>query len=251
MNSKNSMNLKNYFFITGTGRGIGKALAELLLKDKNNFVYGMSRSNEIKANNFMHKKIDLNDLEAVKNFEFPDPEDPEAIVLVNNSASSAEVLHLGKRTSDNIIENYNVNLISPTLLMNSFLKRFQESDCKRIILNISSGAAFRPIEAWSTYCAGKAGLAMVSEVMEVEQKIKHPANPVRIFNVGPGVVDTQMQTKLRTVSPDDFSMVGTFIDYHKDKKLSDPSDVAKKLVQILQNPEKYEKVAMTVNDVDA
>ena len=240
----------NHFFITGTGRGIGRALAELLLQSTDNFVYGMSRSNEIVNKNFKHIKSDLNDLESVSKYEFPDIDKADSIILVNNSASSAEVLHLGKRSPSDIIENFNVNLISPTLLINSFLKKYQKENCRRIIMNISSGAAFRPIEAWSTYCAGKAGLAMVSEVMEVEQRIKHPDNPVRVFNVGPGVVDTQMQTKLRAVSPEDFSMVGTFIDYHKEKKLSHPADVAKKLNKILQNPEKYEKVAMTVNDVE-
>ncbi|HMS33593.1 MAG TPA: SDR family NAD(P)-dependent oxidoreductase [Ignavibacteria bacterium] len=239
----------NYYFITGTSRGIGRALAELLLQNKDNFVFGMSRSNEITGNNFTHIKSDLNDLESVKNYEFPVIKNADSIVLVNNSASTAEVLHLGKRTPSDIIENFNVNLISPTLLINSFLKKYQNENCRRIIMNISSGAAFRPIEAWSSYCAGKAGLAMVSEVMEVEQKIKHPENPVRVFNFGPGVVDTQMQANLRKVSPEDFSMVGTFIDYHKDKKLSDPSDVAMKLNQILQNPNKYEKVSMTVNEV--
>ena len=116
-------------------------------------------------------------------------------------------------------------------------------------MNISSGAAFKPIEAWSTYCAGKAGLAMVSEVMSVEQKVKHPDNPVFIFNVGPGIVDTQMQIQLRKVSPEDFSMVGTFIDFHKDKKLAAPADVAKKLEHILQNPLKFEKVSLSVNEV--
>ena len=239
----------NYFFITGTGRGIGRALAELLLQDTDNFVYGISRSNEIKAGNFRHIKYDLNDLEAVKNFEFPDLNKPDDIVLVNNSASQAEVLHIGKRSPDDIIENYNVNLISPTLLINSFLKKYQNEKCRRIIMNISSGAAFKPIEAWSTYCAGKAGLAMVSEVMAVEQKVKHPDNPVFVFNVGPGIVDTQMQVQLRNVSPEDFSMVGTFIDFHKDKKLAAPADVAKKLEYILQNPLKFEKVSLSVNEV--
>ena len=239
----------NYFFITGTSRGIGRALAELLLQSNDNFVYGLSRSNEIAHNNFKYSKSDLNDLEAVKNYEFPEIENADSIALVNNSASSAEVLHLGKRSPSDIIENYNVNLISPTLLINSFLKKYQKVKCLRIIMNISSGAAFKPIEAWSSYCAGKAGLAMVSEVIEVEQKIKHPDNPVRVFNVGPGVVDTQMQKKLRTVSPEDFSMVGTFIDFHKDKKLADPADVAKKLVHILQNSAKFEKVSLSVNEL--
>jgi len=39
-----------------------------------------------------------------------------------------------------------------------------------------------------------------------------------------------MQAKLRNVSPDDFSMVGTFIYYNNNKQLAAPKDVAMKLI---------------------
>ncbi|MEC7645976.1 MAG: SDR family NAD(P)-dependent oxidoreductase, partial [Bacteroidota bacterium] len=44
--------------ITGTGSGIGKALAELLLKN-NYLVFGYSRTNSITHPNFTFTKIDL------------------------------------------------------------------------------------------------------------------------------------------------------------------------------------------------
>jgi len=246
----------NYYFITGSSKGIGKALTELLLQSKENFVYGLSRSNEtgagFKNDNFIHTKIDLNNLSEVKSFEFPSFENAtvDSITLVNNSAASSEVIHLGKRSSDNIIEAYNVNIVSPSLLMNSFLKMYQSyNNCKRIILNISSGASKKAIESWSTYCASKSALDMISEVVNLEQKIKHPDNPVYVFSVGPGVVDTGMQEKLRNVSPDDFSMVGIFIDLNKNNQLADPKDIAVKLNLILNKPERFENVCFALKDI--
>ncbi len=239
----------NYFFITGTSRGIGKALAEILLREESNFVYGFSRGNNINAENYKHSDLDLSDTEKVKEFEFPEFKDADSITLVNNSAASMEVKRMGNLSSGNIVEVFNVNLISPSLLMNKFFKKYQDQICKKIIMNISSGAAHKAIESWSVYCAAKAGLAMISEVADAEQKLKHPNNPVRIFSFGPGVVNTQMQTKLRNVSPEDFSMVGRFIDFYEKNELAEPEDIAVKINQILQSPEKFEKVKISVNEI--
>ena len=61
------------------------------------------------------------------------------------------------------------------------------------IVNLSSGAAHRPQEGWSAYCAGKAGLAMLTRSVHLE----HGAEGIRIFGFAPGVVDTDMQGKIR------------------------------------------------------
>ncbi len=239
----------NYYFITGTSRGIGKALAELLLKNENNFVYGFSRNNKINSPNYSHEEFDLSNTDLVRDFEFPDLKDAGSIVLINNSAATSEVKRLGNLSQDIIINDFNVNVVSPGLLMNSFIKKYQELNCKRMIINISSGAAYRAIESWSVYCGTKAALAMMSEVADVEQKLKFPGNPVHIFSVGPGVVNTEMQTKLRSVSPEDFSQVDLFIGFHKNNELAEPSDIALKLNELMDNPGKYEKVAISVKDI--
>lgn len=239
----------NYYFITGTGRGIGKALAEQLLKNENNFVYGLSRSNKIDNKNFKHLITDLNNTEEIKKFEFPHFEEAESIVLINNSMAKTEMVHFGKRSSDNIIQDFNVNVVSPGLLMNNFLKKYQNEKYKRVILNVSSGAGFTPIEAWSTYCATKSALAMLSEVIDVEQKLKHPENPVHIFSFSPGVVDTEAQVNIRKVSPEDFSMVGKFIEFHETNQLASPEDIAKKMCKVIDNPDEFKKVLVKVSEM--
>ncbi|MBS1516861.1 MAG: SDR family NAD(P)-dependent oxidoreductase [Bacteroidetes bacterium] len=238
----------NYYFITGASSGIGLAFAELLLRDKDNFVTGLSRSKNITHKNYLHAGIDLKDLNAVKRFEFPVLKDAGSIILVNNAAAASQTKHLGKRDQDLIIDDYSVNIISPALLMNNFLQRYQNENCKRIVLNISSGAGKRAIEAWSTYCSSKAALEMISEVSNLEQRLKYPDNPVYIFAVGPGVVDTNMQAELRKISPEDFSLVGQFIEFKEKGQLSDPKDTAEKLRIITEHPERFEKVSFSVKD---
>lgn len=61
------------------------------------------------------------------------------------------------------------------------------------IVNVSSGAAFRPLEGWSAYCSGKAGLAMFTRAIALETSGKG----IRVFGFAPGTIDTDMQVKIR------------------------------------------------------
>ena len=137
----------DYYYITGTSQGIGKALAEELLQNKNNLVYGISRSQTIKSINYIHCKLDLKDPDKVSKFKFSDLENPTSIALINNSAAIGEITHVGKASPEDIIDCYNINIVSPAVLINSFLKKYQSVKCRSIIMNISSGAARRPIES--------------------------------------------------------------------------------------------------------
>jgi NAD(P)-dependent dehydrogenase (short-subunit alcohol dehydrogenase family) len=61
------------------------------------------------------------------------------------------------------------------------------------IVNISSGAAHRPLEGWSAYCSAKAGLAMLTRAVALE----HAAEGIRVFGFAPGTIDTDMQVTIR------------------------------------------------------
>jgi NAD(P)-dependent dehydrogenase (short-subunit alcohol dehydrogenase family) len=61
------------------------------------------------------------------------------------------------------------------------------------IVNVSSGAAIRPLEGWSAYCAGKAGLAMLTRSIMLENHL----NGIRVFGFQPGTTDTGMQVLIR------------------------------------------------------
>jgi NAD(P)-dependent dehydrogenase (short-subunit alcohol dehydrogenase family) len=62
-----------------------------------------------------------------------------------------------------------------------------------VILNISSGAAARPLEGWSAYCTSKAGLAMLTRCVNEEYR----ARGVHCVSLRPGLVDTALQAAIR------------------------------------------------------
>ena len=61
------------------------------------------------------------------------------------------------------------------------------------ILTVSSGAAHNPIEAWSHYCASKAGAAMLTMCLHKEMGDKG----IRAMGLSPGTVATQMQREIK------------------------------------------------------
>ena len=67
--------------ITGTGKGIGKAIAILLLK-QGYFVYGISRKNDISNPNFKHLKLIY---QMFKGYKTSTPKAKgNKIILINN-----------------------------------------------------------------------------------------------------------------------------------------------------------------------
>ncbi len=61
------------------------------------------------------------------------------------------------------------------------------------ILTVSSGAAHGPVEAWSHYCASKAGAAMLTACAHKE----NGDAGIRAMGLSPGTVATQMQREIK------------------------------------------------------
>lgn len=60
------------------------------------------------------------------------------------------------------------------------------------ILTVSSGAAHRPLEGWSAYCASKAGAAMLTRALHEEE-----GDWLRVMGLSPGTVATEMQVQIK------------------------------------------------------
>jgi benzil reductase ((S)-benzoin forming) len=161
----------NYYFITGTSRGIGKAIAQQLLLDPQNYVFGLSRTNTIEHERFSFHEIDLSEEEQVSKWEFPVLKDADKICLVNNAGAIGSVKHAGKMEMADMTRAFYVNLVAPTIFCNSFLKTYSAFSAQQIIINVSSGAGKNPIDGWSVYCATKAGLDMYTKTLAEELKI--------------------------------------------------------------------------------
>ena len=61
------------------------------------------------------------------------------------------------------------------------------------IVNVSSGAGGRPLAGWGAYCAGKAGLQMLTRSVALEYGNKG----VGVFGFQPGPTDTDMHVAIR------------------------------------------------------
>ncbi|MHC2992351.1 short-chain dehydrogenase [Pontibacter sp. HJ8] len=241
----------NYYFITGASKGIGKAIAEELLKDKNNSVIGVSRSSSIKHRHYRHQPLDFSDIPAVEhNLQkvfIPYP-DAEKLVLINNAGVIGDIGYVGEGMPNERFEFvFDVNVVVPAMLMNTFLQVYQARQVPKVVVNISSGAGQYPIDGWASYCASKAAIDMLSLTVQKEQEIR--GTGVRVYSLSPGVVDTAMQEHIRESDAAKFSSVEKFIDYKAKGELASPEEVGQKIVSFLDRVEEYNDVIVSVRDM--
>ncbi|WP_162052872.1 SDR family NAD(P)-dependent oxidoreductase [Pontibacter pamirensis] len=241
----------NIYIITGASKGIGKAIAEELLKDENNRVVGVSRTNSIKHENYRYQPLDFSDIEAVEhNLQKVFISYPEAqkLVLINNAGVLGDIGYVGENMQNEMFQFvFDVNVVVPAMLMNTFLEVYQQHPAQKVVVNVSSGAGKYPIDGWASYCASKAAIDMLSQTVQLEQGKR--GSGVKIYALSPGVVDTGMQGQIRESDASRFSTVEKFRDYKANGELASPDEVGSKIVNFLHNIDKYNEVMVSVRDM--
>lgn len=107
------------------------------------------------------------------------------------------------------------------------------------VLHISSGAAHHPIAGWGAYCASKAALYMVYQVLDLELELD--SREIAVASVRPGVVDTPMQALIREQDSERFPDVERFRELKRSGGLESPEAVADFIWQLLTRttPEEF------------
>jgi 3-oxoacyl-[acyl-carrier protein] reductase len=113
-------------------------------------------------------------------------------ILINNAGVIDPIAEVANSDPAAWAQNISINLIGAYHVVRAVLPDMLANGGGSIV-NVSSGAAYRPLEGWSAYCAGKAGLAMLTRSIELETAEKG----IRIFGFSPGTIDTDMQAKIR------------------------------------------------------
>lgn len=229
------------FFITGSSKGIGRAITELLLQEPDVEVTGISRTNSIQNKRFVHIPFDLEEVvqlaEEVDGI-FDDHNDFDEVVLINNAGYLGDIKYLGDIAHLEFIKVMNVNITAPAILMNAFIRRFKDAEGKKVIVNIGSGAGRHPYDGWGAYCSSKAALDMLSEVGEMETSIRQ--NVFRIVSLAPGPVDTSMQEVVRSTSNSDFSQIQKFIDLKESGQLPTINETAEKIIAFIDRIDRFD-----------
>ena len=215
----------NLYIVTGTTKGLGEALAARVAADPDNELIALARAPDGPVPGGTRFEVDLVDVAALEKTcdridERIRGKTYAKAVLINNAGIVAPVGPLERVAAEDLERNLAVNLLAPMLLMRRFVRGTEGVAGVRRIINISSGAARRPIAGWSAYCAAKAGLDMATRVVALEAK------GVEAVSLAPGVIDTPMQAIVRNASVDDFADVERFRRMKAEGALRSPDDVA-------------------------
>ena len=113
-------------------------------------------------------------------------------VLVNNAGVIEPIASVADGDPAEWARNVQINLLGGYYAIRAVLPDMIAAGGGTIV-NVSSGAALRPQQGWSAYCAGKAGLAMLTRAIALE----HAGQGIRVFGFQPGMTDTDMQAIIR------------------------------------------------------
>jgi len=113
-------------------------------------------------------------------------------VLVNNAGVIEPIAMIAEADPAEWARSVQINLAGAFNAVRGVLPAMLAAG-RGTIVNLSSGAAHRPLEGWSAYCAAKAGLAMLTRAIALETEGKG----IRVFGFAPGTTDTDMQVTIR------------------------------------------------------
>lgn len=241
-----SRKLKLYI-VTGSSRGIGYSICENLLKEGIR-VIGLSRSANSKLYDIakLHNaQFDFFSVDLTKTFEVLTllknilenlENDINQVCLVNNAATINPIEYIGDWKYDEVRDTVALNIQTPIMLINEFVKNTKDKNFEKIIVNISSGIANKSIKGWGMYGISKAVIDRITMSLAHEQS--ENSNPVKIFSFYPGMVDTDMQRNIRNSDHEKFDFVKNFKNAKLQGKLLSAEKVAIKLISII-NKENY------------
>jgi len=227
--------------ITGVSGGIGKALAEFYL-EKGSRVIGIGRNNTIDHEHFHFVTCDLRDLDKVKNLDLNLSDEP--ILLINNAGVLGKVTRTVDQDIESLQEVLEVNVLAAMIMTG----KMAVLENQLTVVNISSGAGKNPIPSWGAYCASKAALDMFSRVFFLEEQER--GRNTKVYSIAPGVVDTNMQTTIRSLDEKNFSQKQRFVDLKETGQLVSAKEVVRKIDRMLSLPFNDEMIICSVRDLE-
>ncbi len=144
-------------------------------------------------------------------------------VFISNAGTVEPVGSLGMLADDALVSSISVNFTSPLLIANMMGRIARELQSRLRIVNVSSGAANRPVAGWMMYCGTKSGSRMSFEVVRT--------SGCSVVHVDPGVLNTEMQARIRASDASVFPDRDKFRALEAEGLLRNPEEVALRIVK--------------------
>lgn len=150
------------------------------------------------------------------------------LVFISNASIIEPIGQAAGLTFSGLERAMRINCLAPLMIASLLTKNAMMQGFPLLVLDISSGAAYRPIRGWQAYCTSKAACKMGLDVLAAE-------NPhVQVVHFDPGVMDTSMQKVIQAQEAADMPEVEVFRAYREDGLLKAPPTVAAELIELIK-----------------
>lgn len=236
---------KHLFIVTGSSRGMGLAMARQLMA-ADTVVVGMARGHaealtgqaremqqachQIQTD-LSHAGSAADALQAWLAQHAAQPGDWLSATLVNNAGVIAQSRPMHSIDQRSVVQALRVGVEAPMLLTSVFLAHTRDWPVQRKVLNISSGLGRRAMASQAAYCAAKAGLDHFTRCLALEEGLR--PDGARVCALAPGVIDTDMQSELRSGTDADFPDRRGFEALKANGQLTTAEDAARRVLAYL------------------
>ncbi len=222
--------------VTGSGSGIGRALALEFAKNKAKVVCCGRRKERLDETVSLIEQVggtglaistDITQKQQVRNLVKQTLERFGSIdVLFNNAGSFQSIAGVYEADPDIWWTDVTVNLYGNFLMIRYVLPHMLESD-EGIIINMNGG---RPVGG-TGYACGKAGLMELTRILSEELKMLN--SNVMVFAAGPGLVKTEM-TQLQADTEAGRKWVPSTKESFETGRTRQPEEIARATIKLIE-----------------
>jgi len=220
--------------VTGASRGIGAGLAVHFAGGGLRLgLCGRNRPDPPPGADTVVAALDVADAEAMNRFADQVVDRFGRIDLwVNNAGVLEPIGPLADADPTALDRHVATNILGVMHGTAAFARHVRSRPGGGSLVNVSSGAATSPYRGWAAYCASKAAVEMLTEVVGLEEA----DSGLVAYAVAPGVVDTDMQALIRSTPEQSFPDVDRFLRLGEEGAFVTPEWVAECILERCLDP---------------
>lgn len=192
-----SVRVKNSVcFVTGSSRGMGRALVEELIKSGAAKVYASARNASalkdlahLSKGKVVPVTLDVSDEEQIRAAA---KSAPDTQILVNNAGVAHSTAIIAAADTQSARQEMEVNYFGSMNMTRAFAPLLKKNGGGALV-NVSSIIGLMAAPAFGTYCATKAALHSMTQSVRAELK----AQKTLVIGVYPGPIDTDMAAGIK------------------------------------------------------